>query len=298
MEVKMSGPIQLLMIKFDTTDKFKGEILQEIDNLRGKGLIRLIDLLVVVKKPNGQIQRMEMTDLTDSQMHQFGTVLGKLMGMDGDTAVSESPLVAAGTQFGLSAEDFASLPDLLEPNTAAGLMLFEHTWAAGFQVAVGKAGGHMTAQGFLTPQLIMKVGKEIKAIEEADAAIELSEAIKGAALLDALITLAEVEAVEEAALEEAAVVIATAEAMEEAALEEVMEVAVEAEIIKSAIAADVVRTLVVAGMIEDAAVNEALEVLVAAELIEDAAMAEANQVVAEMEAEVAEAKAALAAANP
>lgn len=293
----MSGPIQMLMVKFDTTDKFKGEILQEIDALRGKGLIRLLDLLVVVKNPDGQIQRMEMTDLTDAQMHKFGVVLGKLMGVEAGTAVSESPLVAAGTQFGLSADDFAALPDLLEPNTAAGIMLFEHTWAAGFQAAIGRAGGHMTAQGFLTPDLIMKVGKEVKAIQEADAAIELSEAIKGAAMLDAIITLAEVEAIEEAALEEAAEVVAMSQAVEEAAVEEAMEVAIEAEIVKSAIAADVVRTLVVAGMIEDAAVNEALDVLAAAELIEEAAMLEAATAVAEMEAEVTEAKEALA-ANP
>jgi uncharacterized membrane protein len=294
----MSGPIQLVMIKFDTTDRFKGEILQELNTLRGKGLIRLIDLLLVIKKPDGQIQRLEMTDLTDKQMHEFGSILGKLMGMEASTAVSESPLVAAGTQFGLSAADFASLPNLLEPNTAAGIMLFEHTWAAGFQAAVGHAGGHMTAQGFLTPQLVMKVGKEIKAIQDADAAVELAEAIKGAALLDALITLAEVEAVEDAALEEAAAVVAAAQAAEEAAVTEAMEVALQAEMLKSAIAADVVRTLVVAGMIEDAAVREALDVLVTAELIEEVAMAEAAQAVAEMEAEVAEAKAALAAANP
>lgn len=294
----MSGPIQMVMIKFDTTEKFQGEILRELEMLRGKGLIRLLDLLLVVKKADGQVQRMEMTDLTDAQMHKFGVVLGKLLGMDGDTAVSESPLVAAGTQFGLSASDFANLPELLEPNTAAGLLLFEHTWAAGFQAAVARAGGRMTAQGFLTPQLIMKVGKEIKAIQEADAAIELSEAIKGAAMLDALITLAEVEAVETAAIEEAAAVVAMTQAIEEAAIEEAMEVVIEAEIIKSVIAADVVRTLVVAGMIEDAAVNEALEVLAAAELIETAAMEEAAQIVAEMEVEVSQAKAALAAANP
>lgn len=294
----MSGPIQMLMIKFDTTEKFTGEILKELNMLRGKGLIRLIDLLMVVKKPNGQIQRMEMTDLTDAQMRQFGSVVGKLVGLEGGTAVSESPLAVAGAQFGLSADDFAKLPDLLEPNTAAGLLLFEHTWAAGFQAAVARAGGRMTAQGFLTPQLLMKVGKEIQAIEEAEMAIELAEAVKGAAMLDALITLVEVEAVEEAALEEAAAVVAISQAVQEAAVADALETAIQAEMFKAAIAADVVRTLVIAGMIEDAAVTEALEVLAAANLIEEAAIAEANQAVAEMEAEVAEAKAALAAANP
>jgi len=283
----MSGPIQMVMIKFDTTDKFQGEILRELNVLRGKGLIRLLDLLMVVKKTNGQVQRLEMTDLTDAQMHKFGAVIGKLMGMDGETAVSESPLVAAGTQFGLSAADLAGLPDLLEPNTAAGLMLFEHTWAAGFQMAVARAGGHMSAQGFLTPQLLVKVGKEVKAIQEAEAAVELAEAIKGAAMLDALTSMAE-----------AAAVVTMAEAVEEAVVAEVMEVAAEAEMIKSAIAADVVHTLVVAGLIEDAAVNEALAVLAEAELIEAAAMEQAALAVAQMEAEVAAAKASLAATNP
>ncbi len=294
----MSGPIQMVMIKFDTTEKFTGEILRELNMLRGKGLIRLIDLLMVVKKPDGQIQRLKMSDLTDAQMQEFGMVLGKLMGLEASTAVSESPLAAAGAQFGLSADDFAKLSDLLEPNTAAGLLLFEHTWAAGFQAAVARAGGHMTAQGFLTPQLLMKVGKEIKAIEDAELAVELAEAVKGAAMLDALITLAEVEAVEEAALGEAAAVVAISQAVQEAAVADAIETAVKAEMVKAAIAADVVRTLVIAGMIEDAAVTEALEVLTAANLIEAAAIAEANQAVAEMEAEVAAAKAALAATNP
>jgi len=287
----------MVMIKFDTTEKFQGEIMRELNELRGKGLIRLLDVMMVAKKPNGQIQRMEMTDLSDAQMHKFGVVLGKLMGMDGDTAVSESPLVAAGTQFGLTADDLASLPDQLEPNTAAALLLFEHTWAAGFRAAVARAGGHMTAQGFLTPQLLTTVGREVKAIQEAEATLELTEAIKGAAMLDALITLAEVEAIEEAAVEEAAVVVALAEEVEAQAVAEVIEVSERAEFVKSAIAADVLRTLVVAGMIEDAAVNEALEVLAAAELIEEAAMLEAATAVATMEAEVAEAKEALA-ANP
>jgi uncharacterized membrane protein len=287
----------MLMVKFDSTEKFTGEILQELNRLRSKGLIRLLDMLFVAKNADGKIQRVEMTDLSDAQMHKFGAIIGKMLGLEGGTAVSESPLVAAGMQFGLSAEDFASLPDMLEPNSAAGIMLFEHTWAAGFQAAVGRAGGQMTAQGFLTPQLLMKVGKEVQAIEEAEAAIEVAEAIKGAAMLDALITLAEVQAVEEAAIEEAAAVVALSQAVQEAAVEEAMAVAIEAEIIKSAIAADVVRTLVIAGMIEDAAVTEALNVLALADLIEETAMLEASQAVAQMEAEVAAHKESLAASN-
>ena len=43
------GPVQVIIFGFDRTDQFKGEVLEELSNLRGRGLIRLIDLFLAVK---------------------------------------------------------------------------------------------------------------------------------------------------------------------------------------------------------------------------------------------------------
>ena len=47
------GPIQVIVFGFDRTDQFHGEVLEELASLRGRGLLRLIDLLLAVKEPAG-----------------------------------------------------------------------------------------------------------------------------------------------------------------------------------------------------------------------------------------------------
>ena len=40
----------MIIFGFDRTDQFRGEVLEELANLRGRGLIRLIDLFVALKR--------------------------------------------------------------------------------------------------------------------------------------------------------------------------------------------------------------------------------------------------------
>jgi hypothetical protein len=122
--------------------------------------------------------------------------------------------------------------ETLPPGKAFGVLMFEHTWAIPLRAAIRRAGGIPLAQGFMTPESLVMVGEELRAIAEAERTIEVSQNVKHAAILDTLATLEEAEA------------------------------------IKTAIAADVVRTLAVAEIIEEAAVEEAIQVLEAAELLE------------------------------
>jgi hypothetical protein len=55
---------------------------------------------------------------------------------------------------------------------------------------VREAGGRLLGQGFLTPEVVMIIGAELRARAEAEAAIEIAEAARGAALVDALATFA------------------------------------------------------------------------------------------------------------
>jgi hypothetical protein len=70
-------------------------------------------------------------------------------------------------------------------------VLVEHLWAGRLREVVREAGGRLLGQGFLTPEVVMIVGAEIQARAEAEAAIELAEAARGAALIDALERFAE-----------------------------------------------------------------------------------------------------------
>ncbi len=272
------GPIQVLVIGFENNDKFMGETIGELEAVRGGGVIRVLDLLFVMKDEAGNITAVEDSDLCAEEEVEIGKVISLMLGLsesidDAEHTLAEA-LTSAANNYGLTIEDIAQLSEQIEPGTSAGILLIEHSWAVGLKEAIKNAGGYMLAQGFLTPEALFMVGAELQAVAEAESTIEMAEAVKGAALLDALRTVAEAEAIEETAIEE------TAEAV------------VAAELVKTAIAADVVRTLIVADLIEDAAAQEAIEALVLADLIQVAALEEAEDAVAQAEVVLQEALAA------
>lgn len=277
----MLGPVQFLVVGFETNEKFKGEILAELDTLRGRGVIRVLDLLFVMKTEAGDVVAMQDSDLSAEEEAELGTLVSKLMGLNGESAAAGDSALAGAladneNQYGLTAQDIADVANQIEPGTSAGILLVEHVWAAGLKQAIRDAGGYPIAQGFITPEALVMIGAEVQAIAEAEMAIEVAEAVKGAALLDALAT------------------VDLAEAVKEAAVEDAVETVAQAELAKTAAVAEAVRTLVVAGMIEDAAVQEAVEALAVAGLLSEAAVAEAEDAVAQAEAVAA---AALAAAE-
>jgi len=261
------GPIQMVVIGFDSLDRFKGEIVRELDAVRSHGVIRLIDGLGVAKTSAGEIVAIEDSDFSVDEFANLGTAIRGLLGLD-DRGNGVAADQATDRGLGLTSVDVRRVADELEPGSGALFLLIEHTWATGLKHAVRNAGGVPIVQGFLTPEAVMMVGAELRAIVDAEATIELAEAVKGAAMLDALITME-----------------VAAEAAEEA-LRVTSDVIDITDAIRAQAAAEAVRALIVAELIEDAAAEEAAEVLVAAGLIEAAALAEAEQVARAAQAEI------------
>jgi uncharacterized membrane protein len=260
----MVGPIQMITIGFERIDRFRGEIMRELDRLSAKGEIRIIDLLFVMKDEAGEIRALEGTPLPERERIEFGALIGGLLGLGagGEQGAIEGAvdgaLLATEKRYGLTWSDVQDMAADLEPGTAAGILLFEHTWATDFAQALGDAGGYLLAQGFLTRDALVVVGEELEAMVEAQEAIEAAEAAKGLAMLDAMETMFEAELIKEAAIQEAA------------------ETVVAAKVIKAAAAAEAVRALVAAELIEEVATERALQALVDAELIASTALATAR----------------------
>jgi hypothetical protein len=231
------GPIQLLVIGFDRTDLFKGEILDELAALEERGTIRVLDLLYVEKTGDDELMLLEIEDL-GAQASSFGGVLSAFLGLNGtEPSAGETVDVAVGGEiFGLSGEHARASLMAMPVGTAAGVVLFEHVWAIHFRDAARRAGGFPVLQGFLTPEAVLMIGEETRAIRDAAVAIEISEIVKGAALLDAIEAVASAAAIEAAAMEDAQAVEAYA-------------------------AARAVRALIAAGIIEQYAAAEAIDAL-------------------------------------
>ena len=90
---------------------------------------------------------------------------------------------------GFEIEDLRRLTDEIGRGEHAAVLLVEHLWAARLRELVRERGGLLVAQGLLTPEVMAIVGAELQAKADAEAAIELADAARGAALLDALATL-------------------------------------------------------------------------------------------------------------
>ncbi len=226
----MTAPLQVIALSFSRDAGAEDRILAEVDRLRGRGVLRLLDMLFVAKSQDGSIERLTIGDDED-----FGSLLAAVVPVaDGGPAVAApaDPLAAfdpAGAQ---------ALANSLEPGTALAFLLVEHDWAAPLFDAIAETGGTLIGEGFLTPEAGLVVGAEVAAMEEA------------------------AEVIAQAQAEEAGAVLAMVAAQAEAA-----DAVAESQRIQAAAAAEAVRALITAGLVEEAAAHEAVMALTAAGLI-------------------------------
>jgi DNA-binding NarL/FixJ family response regulator len=240
----MTAPLQVIALSFSRDAGAEDRILAEVDRLRGRGVLRLLDMLFVAKSQDGTIERLSIGDDED-----FGSLLAAVIPVaDGGPAV---PVPADG----LAAFDPAgarALADSLQPGTALAFLLVEHFWADPLFGAIAETGGTLIGEGFLTAEAGLVVGAEVAAMEEAAEVIAQAQAEEASALL--------------------AMTAARAEAAQAIA---------ESQRIQSAAAAAAVQALITAGLVEEAAAHEAVTALTAAGLIVAAADQAAADAVAE-----------------
>jgi hypothetical protein len=117
------GPVQMLVVGFEGPE-FKGEILEELTRLKDEDIIRLIDLVVVKKDDEGNIETLHTSDLNEDEAMEFGAIAGALIGL------------GAGGEEGAEAG-----ADAIPNGTAAGIALIEHRWAIPLRDAIVRAGG-------------------------------------------------------------------------------------------------------------------------------------------------------------
>src|ERR1700722_5130544 len=231
----MTAPLQVIALSFSRDAGSEDRILAEVNRLRGRGVLRLLDMLFVAKSQDGTVERLTIGDDED-----FGSLLAAVVpAANGDHPAANGDHPApASTDASFDRADAWALADALEPGTALAFLLVEHHWAAPLFDAIAETGGTLIGEGFLTAQTGLVVGAEVAAMEEAAEVIAQAQADEVAAVLPAA-----------AAQAEAAQAVA------------------DSEQIQSAAAAEAVRALITAGLVEEAAAHEAVAALTAAGLI-------------------------------
>jgi hypothetical protein len=137
------GPVDWIVVEFPGT-KLTGEIAPILAEYVDRGLIRILDLLFLMKDADGSFEAFEATDLDDSE-------IGQLRAFE------------TGIAMLLSEQDVEDLAETIEPGSSAAVLVWENLWAAPFGAAVRHAGGQLAASGRIPIQAVL-------AAIEADAA--------------------------------------------------------------------------------------------------------------------------------
>ena len=134
-ELDELGPVDYLVVEFPPgAANFNGEMAAELATLADAGIIRILDLLILRKDEQGEIEAFEMDDLDE---------------------VSEMVHLEAEIAEILAADDVAHLAAAMENGTTAGVVVWENSWAAPFASAARRAGGQLVATGRIPIQAII-----------------------------------------------------------------------------------------------------------------------------------------------
>jgi len=117
------GPVDFLALEFKG-NQFKGEILPALLDLVQKKIVRVIDLIVVLKDQDGKHQALELEQLDAEMVRIFDPLEIEISGI-------------------IQVEDIEMIAEKMENNTTAAILLFENLWAIKFGEAVGRANGRM-----------------------------------------------------------------------------------------------------------------------------------------------------------
>jgi len=156
------GPVQMLVVGFDN-DNFTGEIRKELARLAENDIVRLIDLLLVRKNSDGEVEAIQQSDLDQEEAERFGAIVGALVGFgEGGEEGAERGAVAGAAELedGHVFDDQAVwyLGDAIPEGTAAAVALLEHRWAIPLRDMIAKAGGVTLADEWVHAADLMAVG--------------------------------------------------------------------------------------------------------------------------------------------
>jgi uncharacterized protein DUF6325 len=118
------GPVDIVVIGFPPDAPRTGEAIPMFVDLVERGIIRVLDVLMVQKDAQGNVSGLEVTDLDGDGANDLVVFEGARTGMLGD-------------------EDASVAGEALAPGEAAVLICIENAWAAPFASAVRRNGGRL-----------------------------------------------------------------------------------------------------------------------------------------------------------
>ena len=116
------GPVDIVVIGYPADAPMTGEAVPLMLDLVERGIIRVLDVMFVVKEADGTFSGFEASGLDERGVGDLKEFEGASSGLLGE-------------------DDVATAADAIEPGTAAVMIVYENRWAGPFVAAVRRNGG-------------------------------------------------------------------------------------------------------------------------------------------------------------
>jgi hypothetical protein len=128
-ELDAMGPVSYLVVEFPG-NKMTGEGLAALVDLVDLGIVRVLDLVFVMRDSDGSITAMELRDI------------------DGDGELDLTVFEGASSGL-LDASDLDQAGAVLEEGASAAILVFENSWAIPFMRGIRNGGAEVVAAGYI-----------------------------------------------------------------------------------------------------------------------------------------------------
>ena len=126
------GPIDYAVFEWPGRQP-QGDAVPLLIDLADRGIIRILDIALMVKGEDGTVATLDLGDLEDDG---FGAFEGASSGLIGQ-------------------EDLEEAARTLNPGTSAAILVWENRWAAPIAVGLRKSGGQLVASGRIEIQAFL-----------------------------------------------------------------------------------------------------------------------------------------------
>jgi hypothetical protein len=136
-DLDVLGPVDYLVVEFpaDKAD-FSGEMARELTSLIERGLVRVLDLVVLRKDLEGSVSVDELHEIDEADA-------GELLALEAELGML------------LAEQDIEEIGTVLEPGAVAAVLVYENSWAGPFGSAVRRSGGQLVAEGRIPTQALL-----------------------------------------------------------------------------------------------------------------------------------------------
>ena len=148
-ETDSMGPVDYLVVEFPDA-RVASDVVPGLVDLVDRGVVRILDLVFLRKESDGSVIALELADV------------------DGDGGLDLRVLEGAASGI-VGRDELDDAATVLEPGSAAAVLVYENLWAIPFASALRRAGAELVASGRIPMAALLDALDSVEATAPVDA---------------------------------------------------------------------------------------------------------------------------------